>query len=241
MAVQGPVGAEVQLSLRAGDGWNVGPVLWSTLFTKTFAFVEVAEFDVSGLGLELAAGETFVIEAQGTDTGAELVGSYVNPLSGAPNYAEELFLSGPGCYDDCGWRMGFRTWMATDAPRELVRLGSPPNPNALLVGQTSAPVLGAVWDPRIDHAAFLPGAHRRLARDRGRGRAGEPADGLRHPALRPCRPARSPSPRPRAPPSPCRSPRTPAFVGREFCAQGISAAPGTYALTNALDITIGSD
>jgi hypothetical protein len=41
---------------------------------------------------------------------------------------------------------------------ETPRLGTPPNPAALLPGQTSGPVLGATWDPVIDHAAFLPGA-----------------------------------------------------------------------------------
>ena len=30
-------------------------------------------------------------------------------------YAEELFLDGPGCYLDCGWRIGFRTWMSGPA------------------------------------------------------------------------------------------------------------------------------
>ena len=41
---------------------------------------------------------------------------------------------------------------------ETVRLGTPPNPNVFLPGQTSGPVLGATWDPVIDHSAFLPTA-----------------------------------------------------------------------------------
>ncbi|MEM7308333.1 MAG: VCBS repeat-containing protein [Planctomycetota bacterium] len=41
---------------------------------------------------------------------------------------------------------------------ETVRLGEPPNPDALLPGATSAPILGEVWDPRIDHTTFQPGA-----------------------------------------------------------------------------------
>ena len=41
---------------------------------------------------------------------------------------------------------------------EVVRLGTPPNPNALLPGQTSAPIVGATWDPVIDHTEFLPDA-----------------------------------------------------------------------------------
>jgi len=41
---------------------------------------------------------------------------------------------------------------------ELVRLGSPPNPQALVPGLSGAPVLGGTWDPVVDHTAFLPTA-----------------------------------------------------------------------------------
>ena len=41
---------------------------------------------------------------------------------------------------------------------EVVRLGSPPNPMALLPGMTSGPLVGATWDPAIDHSSFFPGA-----------------------------------------------------------------------------------
>lgn len=41
---------------------------------------------------------------------------------------------------------------------ETVRLGSPPNPAALMPGVTSGPLVGAVWDPVIDHSSFFPGA-----------------------------------------------------------------------------------
>lgn len=48
--------------------------------------------------------------------------------------------------------------LPSTAATELVRLGSPPNPAAFLPGVTSGPVLGATWDPMVDHTAFLPGA-----------------------------------------------------------------------------------
>lgn len=44
------------------------------------------------------------------------------------------------------------------AAQEVVRLGNPPNPAALLPGQTSAPLAAAVWDPRVDHTSFVAGA-----------------------------------------------------------------------------------
>jgi hypothetical protein len=41
---------------------------------------------------------------------------------------------------------------------ESVRLGIPPNPMALMPGLTSRPLLGAIWDPAIDHSSFFPAA-----------------------------------------------------------------------------------
>ena len=41
---------------------------------------------------------------------------------------------------------------------EAVRLGAPSNPNALRPGATSGPVVGATWDPYIDHSVFVPSA-----------------------------------------------------------------------------------
>ncbi|MCP3915066.1 MAG: hypothetical protein GY711_05885 [bacterium] len=111
---KGPVGAQVELRLRVGDGWNLGPAVWSTTLTKVKPHTERFLIDVAHVGLVFGVGDTFVIEAQGNDTGFDLVGSHVNPASGEPNYPEEMYLSGPGCYDDCGWRIGFQAWMLTD-------------------------------------------------------------------------------------------------------------------------------
>jgi hypothetical protein len=41
---------------------------------------------------------------------------------------------------------------------ESVRLGTPANPNALLPGVTSRPLIGSTWDPVINHSSFFPGA-----------------------------------------------------------------------------------
>lgn len=41
---------------------------------------------------------------------------------------------------------------------ETVRLGSPANPQALLPGQNGPPQAGLTWEPRVDHATFLPTA-----------------------------------------------------------------------------------
>lgn len=48
---------------------------------------------------------------------------------------------------------------AQDVPSaEIPRLGTPPNPFAFLPGITSGPVIGATWDPYVDHSSFFPGA-----------------------------------------------------------------------------------
>lgn len=41
---------------------------------------------------------------------------------------------------------------------EVTRLGTPPNPGAFNPGLTSGPVIGATWDPFVDHSVFFPGA-----------------------------------------------------------------------------------
>jgi hypothetical protein len=46
----------------------------------------------------------------------------------------------------------------TSAASETVRLGTPPNPAAFLIGTTGPPMNGGVWSPVISHATFLPAA-----------------------------------------------------------------------------------
>jgi len=41
---------------------------------------------------------------------------------------------------------------------ETPRNGTPPNPDVLQPGVTIGPVLGSIWDPRIDHTSFVPDA-----------------------------------------------------------------------------------
>jgi len=52
-------------------------------------------------------GDTFVWEVQGDGSGVNGRGSYIAP-PGTPLYPESLYLNGPPCYADCGWRLGFR-------------------------------------------------------------------------------------------------------------------------------------
>ena len=121
---------------------------------------------------------------------------------------------------------------------EVARLGNPANPNALLPGQTSGPVLGAVWDPVIDHSAFQPTAT---------------ADFLACSTLPPVNvPLQigtllcSVSPTSKvfiSAPGVAFSIPVPfdcSFLGMEICTQGAAIAADSIQLTNALDIVIGS-
>jgi len=43
-------------------------------------------------------------------------------------------------------------------PQEIVRLGTPPNPNAFRAGLTGGPAIGNSWFPYVDHNVFTPAA-----------------------------------------------------------------------------------
>lgn len=117
---------------------------------------------------------------------------------------------------------------------EAVRLGTPGNPNALRPGATSRPVIGATWDPFIDHTTFLPGALADvLAIGSGPLNVGTPFGTLLCSiSLTLSGPASARFPIP--------VPDNCSLVGATLCAQGASTNGVVIALTNALDITIGS-
>ena len=122
---------------------------------------------------------------------------------------------------------------------ETVRLGTPPNPAALLPGQSSPPLLGAAWDPVIDHSAFQPAAVLDLL-----GVSAAPLELSTPFGTLLCDPAAPGFVAAAAAPGVPFALAVPAdcgFVGASLCAQGASLdAAGALALTNALDVTLGS-
>ncbi len=122
---------------------------------------------------------------------------------------------------------------------EVVRLGSPPNPNALLPGLTSGPVIGSTWDPTIEHITFMPGAtfdFLAITANPTNLDLGPFGTLLCDPAIIfSILSVVAGVPFAVAIPSSC------AFVGASICTQGASLDPlGTILLTNALDITLGT-
>lgn len=130
----------------------------------------------------------------------------------------------------------------TTGASETVRVGVPANPNVLLGGQTSAPILGRTWDPRVDHTSFFPGATVDYLAI-GRTPVNVPTAALGTLLIDPGRilvdqlvPAGTAFQIPI--PGDC------SFVGFTFNAQAASVGPavgptGPIALTNALDLVLG--
>lgn len=193
-------------------------------------------------------GHTYRIEVDTALGGAITVfHDGVPVLTGATFKADtQCFVGSPRVFwgEGSGSTFGVLKWskvshnaIACTGATESVRLGSPPNPNALMPGQTSGPVVGTIWDPVIDHSSFLAGASFDfLALSVSPANIPLPPFGtiLCSPAFLVV------SGTPGVPfnialPGDCN------LVGASLCAQGASAdLLGTVLVTNALDITIGA-
>lgn len=121
-------GSHIDAKLRLGPGWNTSSVVWSGSHDTNNTAWHTVYFDVTSANINLNAGDVFVIELHGNDTGMGISGTYVPPSTGSPPcYPEYLYLNGPGCFADCGWRIGFKTWMLTGPPPfTLAKSGSCP-------------------------------------------------------------------------------------------------------------------
>jgi len=121
---------------------------------------------------------------------------------------------------------------------EVVRAGSPPNALALLAGQSSEPVLGATWDPRVDHTSFAPNALVDLLA-LGASSANLPSS-FGTLLLDPLAPL-SWFARPAGQAFALPVPNDCAFAGLALSAQAVGVeANGALALTNALDLVVGT-
>jgi hypothetical protein len=122
------------------------------------------------------------------------------------------------------------------ASSTVVRLGTPPNPNAYKPG-TQGPILSTVWDPRIDHTTFLPTAVLDFAAFSGTASNIPLPFGVLLCAL-PHFGAQLVGPGvPFAFPIPAQC----SLAGVSLCTQGGAiTANGTIQITNALDLVIGT-
>ena len=139
LELSGNAGAQVDVRVRVGDGWNVTPIVFQTQLTKAIGGNEIVFVNTTSANVTLAVGGTFVIEMQGNNTGCGLQGSYVDPNVGPALYPEPLFLGGPGCFAGCGWRIGFETYMGSSTPVVYCTAGTTTNSCAASISATANP------------------------------------------------------------------------------------------------------
>ena len=118
-----------------------------------------------------------------------------------------------------------------------VRLGTPPNPNALGADPAGGPYVGSSWSPSVDHASFYPSAILDLlvvsptavnVVQPGLGTIlCDVAQGTQYAA-------------PAGVPFEVRIAADCNLIGTAFCAQGASSGPAGVQLTNALDVVVGT-
>ncbi|MEM7305414.1 MAG: LamG domain-containing protein [Planctomycetota bacterium] len=120
-----------------------------------------------------------------------------------------------------------------------IRFGSPANPAVFLPGPAGAPTLGGTWDPSIDHASFQPNAVLDFVGGSASSVNLPSALGtiLIDPATIGFVATSSQPGTPFAIPVPSTCP----LIGAKFYTQGGSVSPtGEIALTNGLDLTVGT-
>jgi hypothetical protein len=144
LPLEGSSTASISVRIRIGDGWNTSPPAFQSAALKHFIGLEHVFVDATSAHLVFAVGDTFVIELQGNGTGTIIDGSYVDPMQAPALYPEPLFLNGPGCFNDCGWRIGFTSYVLDQTP-----------PTAYCTAGTSSngcvPSISATANPRVGH------------------------------------------------------------------------------------------
>lgn len=123
LEIQGAAGATLDVSVKLGTGWNIYSPVWSgTLTTNGTGTWEPVFVDVSSAQVQLWQNWVWVIEFNG-NAGVTLRGEHVAPPGGPP-YPFPLYLNGPGCFADCGWRIGFNTYIQQSTGGPILSLQS---------------------------------------------------------------------------------------------------------------------
>lgn len=109
--------SKIDVAIGLGDAWSSNIVFTQTVTlqnSQAWQFV-----NTTSANIQLFAGDTFVIQTRGNNTGMGIRGSHVDP-PGDPLYSEPLWLNGQN-FSDGGWRLGFRSYMLT-GPSECLAL-----------------------------------------------------------------------------------------------------------------------
>jgi hypothetical protein len=242
-SIAGATGISDGISILFDDGTSAGDLteLWWRFFGEfavpPYPYEEglLQPFDV----WNFPDDETFVIDLAMLPKAPALGGGFVNVIPKLNQYGfMDVVLGDESSTDYLILRLTVACTGGVPAT-QTVRLGSPANPAALLGGQTSGPVIGATWDPLIAHTTFMPSAILDFVAV-----TALPAN-VHVPPMGTllCDLGVSPlivfSTVPGLPFS-IAIPPSCDLVGASLCSQGASTDGSSLALTNALDITIGS-
>lgn len=200
----------------------------------TSAGVVQAAFNTTG------AFHVYRLEGNGASATLRIDGVAVLSLSsfGAPQgVPPQVFFGDPTVWANSDVDIRSVAFVLGVPATEVVRAGSPANPIALLGGQTSGPVLGATWDPRLDHTSFVPAAVLDAVLI-AFSPANVPLPGigtvLCDPTALLALVALPGAPFAIALPPDC------TFLGYALCIQGLSFDAAGFQLTNAIDATLGN-
>ncbi|MEM7311289.1 MAG: pentapeptide repeat-containing protein [Planctomycetota bacterium] len=100
---------------------------------------DLVSADFSGASLTGAAGLASAAGSAFYDCATDFTGTLFDPVA-------------------AGWVNLTACGVCVPASEVLRNSTAAPNPEAFRPGQTSGPVLGATWDPVVDHSSFLPAA-----------------------------------------------------------------------------------
>ena len=112
LTLSGPAGSQFNVRVRKGPAWSTEPTLFETLLTNALGGQQEVFVDMTAANIQLGSGEIFVMETVGNDTGGGLIGNYVDPAVGPPEYPEPLWLN--QSIFSPGWRHGFDTYMLAE-------------------------------------------------------------------------------------------------------------------------------
>jgi hypothetical protein len=115
LQLYGNQGASVMTSIRLGAGWNTSTPVFQSVVSLAVTGINDVFVDVTSANITVSPGTLFVIEIGGQNIDCAINGTYLPPGAGTPPYPEPIFWDGPGCFVDCGWHIGFTTFVLTNS------------------------------------------------------------------------------------------------------------------------------
>lgn len=107
LELTGAAGGSIDLAIHLGSGWQSGTPVWTGSYSKATSSTEIAWIDVTSADIMLSAGDPYLIQVQGTDTGVSGTGTYESPNNN--QYPLPLYLNARPYTDE--WRIGFHTYV----------------------------------------------------------------------------------------------------------------------------------